>query len=80
MPARDKHLPTHRERIVLQRLRVRDELSAKDLEPSTHRTILRLMAKGWIERGSSAGRYRITSAGNEAMRAPLPDGLKAKRG
>jgi hypothetical protein len=72
MPARAKHLPNHFERTILQKLRTRDELSARNLEPTGHGIILKLMAKGWIERGTSSGHYRITPAGDAALRTPLP--------
>jgi hypothetical protein len=72
MPAREKHLPTHLERTALQALRAGSELSARELEPTTRRTILKLMAKGWIERGSSSRLYRITPVGEDALRIQLP--------
>jgi hypothetical protein len=72
MPARQKNLPSYVERTALQRLHPGEELSARDLEPTTARTILKLLAKGWIELGSSSGRYRITPAGDAALSAPLP--------
>src|ERR1700750_382295 len=79
MPAREKHLPTHFERTALQRLKISKELSARDLEPTTDRTISKLMAKGWIESGSSAGRYRITTAGEAPLITPLPAYRQAPR-
>jgi len=74
MPTRASHLPTHLERSALQKLAARGELSARSLEPTGKRTILKMMAKGWVERGGVRGTYRITSAGNGALRAQLPMG------
>jgi hypothetical protein len=77
MPARASHLPTHVERIILQKLRG-SELSLRELEPTSRSTILKLTKKGWIERGRSIGTYRITALGEKAVRAMLPlDGRQA---
>ena len=72
MPARADHLPNHLERIALQKLRTGRELSLRDLGPTSRTTILKLTNKGWIERGAAIGTYRITSLGEEAVRAQLP--------
>jgi hypothetical protein len=72
MPARASHLPSHIERRALLELRSRGELSARDLEPTGRRPILKMMAKGWVEGGVKPSTYRITAAGHEALRAPLP--------
>ena len=72
MPARASHLPSHIERRALLELRSRGELSARDLQPTGRRPILKMMAKGWVEGGGSTGTYRITSAGEAALRAQLP--------
>ena len=75
MPIRSSHLPTHLERIVLQKLLAGESPSAK-LSPTTRsRLIEKLVAKGWIEHGSAARIYRITPAGEAAMRAKLPSGV-----
>ncbi|WP_146690620.1 hypothetical protein [Bradyrhizobium canariense] len=58
----------------MQKLRTGGELSGKNLEPTSHRMILKMTAKGWVERGSASGRYRITPAGEAALRAQLPVG------
>jgi hypothetical protein len=34
--------------------------------------MLNMMSKGWIERGAQSGTYRITAAGNAALRLPVP--------
>ena len=70
MPARASHLPSHIERRALLELRSRGELSARDLEPTGQRSILKMMEKGWVE--GSGGTYRITPAGEAALRAQLP--------
>ena len=72
MPARASHLPSHIERRALQELRSRGELSARNLEPTGHQSILKMIGKGWLERGASTGTYRITPAGEAALRAQLP--------
>ena len=56
----------------LAKLRTGRELSLRDLGPTTRATILKLTNKGWIERGAAIGTYRITSLGEEAVRAQLP--------
>jgi hypothetical protein len=56
----------------LQRLRTRGELSAKDLYPTRHPTILKVVSKLSIEWGCASGTYRIPPAGEEAWRAKLP--------
>jgi hypothetical protein len=73
MPARPSHLPTHLERIALQKL-LTGELPSAKLRPTSSRIIGKLVAKGWIERGSAPRIYRITAAGEAAMRAKLPSG------
>jgi DNA-binding PadR family transcriptional regulator len=74
MPPRASHLPTHAERIALQKLRAGNELSLRELEPTSRLTIAKMSNKGWIERGASNGIYRITQLGQEALRAMLPLG------
>lgn len=69
MPARDSHLPTHRERIILQMLLDRGGLQRKHIQPAPE-TIRKLKAKGWIEITEPAT-YRITAAGIAAMKAKI---------
>lgn len=69
MPPRVDHLPNIFERNALQELRL-CELPAHRI--GTPSLIARLLAKGWIEDGSAARTYRITFAGTEALRTPLP--------
>jgi hypothetical protein len=71
MPARASHLPSYIERRALQELRLWGELSARNLLPTGQQSVLKMLAKGWIERGST-GTYRITPAGDAALRAQLP--------
>lgn len=70
MPPRASHLPTHVERNALQKLRSGHEM--RFLAPTGHRTILNLMAKGWIQRGTESGTDRITPSGDVALRMKLP--------
>jgi hypothetical protein len=74
MPARAGHLPAYIERRALQELRSRGELSAKNLLPTGQQSILKMIAKGGVENGGSTGTYRITPAGEAALRlrAQLP--------
>lgn len=71
MPARASHLPTSSERDALQKLRAGRELALRDLEPTGKRTVSNMLSKAWIERGSAAGTYRITSAGLAALRVKI---------
>ncbi len=74
MPARSSQFPNHYERSVLQRLRLGNELPAtKLLSPAGRATIKKLLEKGWIDHGSSIELYRITRAGDNALRAELPE-------
>ncbi|MCS3929239.1 hypothetical protein M2175_004270 [Bradyrhizobium elkanii] len=72
MPARASHLPTSSERDALQKLRAGRELTLRALEPTGQRTIVNMLAKGWIERGSTAGTHRITPAGLAALLIKIP--------
>ena len=68
MPARDSHLPNVYERNALQELKI-GELPGRRIDTAS--LIAKLLAKGWIEHGTAARTYRITSAGIEALRTPL---------
>ena len=68
MPARASHLPNVYERNALQELKI-GELPGRRI--GTASLIAKLLAKGWIEHGTAARTYRITSAGIEALRTPL---------
>jgi hypothetical protein len=70
MPPRASHLPNIYERSVLQKLSSNVEMPTANLSSSA--TFVKLLAKGWIERGSSAQVYRITPTGSAALRAKLP--------
>ena len=72
MPARASHLPTYRERCGLQQLLGGRELTATELHPANSNTIKIMLAKGWIKSGSSDFNFRITLAGEVALRAELP--------
>ena len=69
MPARASHLPTHRERIILQMLLERGQLERKHIQPAPE-TIDKMKAKGWIEVIEPAA-YRITPAGIAAMKTKI---------
>jgi hypothetical protein len=72
MPPRASHLPTSPERDALQKLRAGRELTPRALEPTGKRTVLNMVSKGWIERGSTAAKYRITTAGLAALLVKIP--------
>jgi len=72
MPPRASHLPSNAERDALQKLRHGSEFTLRELAPTGHRTVLTMTAKGWIERGSKSGTYRITPHGDAALRAKIP--------
>lgn len=76
MPPRASHLPTSAERDALQKLRAGRELTPRALEPTGKRTVLNMVSKGWIERGSTAATYRITTAGLAALLVKLPQSGK----
>jgi hypothetical protein len=69
MAVRAEHVPAHRERVVLQKLRAGVELPSSRLDPTAAG---RTLSKGWIERGASRRHYRITQLGEAALRAPIP--------
>jgi hypothetical protein len=75
MPARPSHIPHVVERTTLQRMSATKGLPLEKLYPSGKQTVASMIAKGWIERRSDdQGRavYRITAAGQEALKAPIP--------
>jgi hypothetical protein len=72
MSPRAGHLPNIYERTVLQMLRRVRELPAAELPSTSSQTIKKLLAKGWIEHGSSHRVFRITPTGEAALRAELP--------
>jgi hypothetical protein len=78
MPSRASHLPNHRERTALLLLRARGELPLKTLYPTGLSTVTRMLEKAWVDRVGS-DTYRITPAGEAALKMELPDyRLKAK--
>jgi DNA-binding PadR family transcriptional regulator len=75
MPARPSHIPHSIERSTLQRMSPSQGQPIERLHPSGRQTIARMLSKGWIERRSDdRGRavYCITAAGQEALKAPIP--------
>lgn len=69
MPARASHIPTHRERSILQMLLTRGELQRRQLETAAV-TIAKMVEKGWIEIVNPSN-YRITAAGTAAVKAKI---------
>jgi len=72
MSPRASHLPNIYERTVLQMLRGPSELATAKLPSTSSHTIKKLLAKGWIEHGSSHRVCRITPTGEAALQAELP--------
>ena len=75
VPARASHLPTNSERNALQRLRASGEMTLKALGSTSHRTVLKMMAKGWKWDLQDYSRLRCCIA---SQNAPL--GEAAERG
>jgi hypothetical protein len=71
MPARPRHIPHARERTALQKMSLTRGLPPEQMHPAGKRIIAGMFAKGWIEKQSD-GRYCITPAGDEALRAIIP--------
>ena len=83
MPARPDHLPSHRERNAMQKMTIHGTLPLGKLYPTGKVTLERMLAKGWVEVGASPETYRITPAGEAALKAKLPTrkrGLPVKIG
>jgi hypothetical protein len=72
MPSRPSHLPNHRERTALLLLRAQGELPLKKLHPTGLSTVNRMLEKAWVVRVGSET-YRITPAGEAALKMQLPD-------
>ena len=47
-------------------------MTLKAIGPTSHRTVLKMIAKGWVEPGSDSRTYRITLDGDAALRAKMP--------
>jgi hypothetical protein len=80
MPTRPSHIPHNLERTALQKMNATAWLLAKQLYPASQVTLDGMMAKGWIDKkmGANGARYRITPAGEAALKAKIPDG-RARR-
>jgi hypothetical protein len=75
MPRRPNHIPDNVERSALQKMSATEGLPEERLHPARGRTIAGMVAKGWIEGqlDPSVGlQYRITLAGEAALKAPIP--------
>jgi hypothetical protein len=68
------HIPTDRERGVLQSLIEGQWLLAAELHPAVPSTIFVMIGKGWIERKQYAAvsKYRITASGRAALKQVIP--------
>jgi hypothetical protein len=72
VPARASHLPNYQQRNVLSKLSSGRELTAAQLYPPEATVLIKMVAKGWIERVGQNS-FRITALGKSALKAPLPD-------
>jgi hypothetical protein len=75
MPAGSSHIPNHRERSALQKMRADEGLSSSELHPAGKSTIAGMLAKGWIKKQmivSRGARYLITPEGQAALKAKIP--------
>jgi DNA-binding PadR family transcriptional regulator len=81
MPVRASHIPHNLERTVSQKMNATAWLLAKQLYPAGQVTLNGMMAKGWIEKQTDANRarYRITPAGEAALKAKIPDAPRIRR-
>ncbi len=91
MPAPARHIPHNLERTTLQKMNATEGLLVRQLYPVGQGTLDRMIATGWIEKQMDAkagARYRITPAGEAALKVKIPDaarirkrelGLKAKK-
>jgi hypothetical protein len=76
MPVRASHIPNSLERTMLQKMSATEGLLARQLYPGGQETLDRMIAKGWIEKQMDAkagARYRITPAGEAALKTTIPD-------
>jgi hypothetical protein len=77
VPARASHIPRSDERTALQKLQaVPVGLTISKLHPVGRQTVAGMLTKGWIVKhvGIREGTlYRITPAGEVALRAKIPE-------
>jgi DNA-binding PadR family transcriptional regulator len=82
MPARPSHIPHNLERTTLQKMNATEGLPARQLYPAGQVTLDGMIAKGWIEKQMDANRgvrYRITPAGEAALKAKIPTPSRIRR-
>ena len=73
MPPRSNNLPHNKERHALQALLSGNWKPAPALHPTGENTLAKMVDKGWLERRVARHfEYRITDAGREAFRQPMP--------
>jgi hypothetical protein len=82
MPPRPGHIPHSIERSALQKLVTGQSLSLVKLHPAGKDTVVRMISKGWIvsETHAHGLRYRITAAGEAALKAKIPTKTTKIRG
>jgi DNA-binding PadR family transcriptional regulator len=61
----------------MQLLRAHGEMPLLKLHPTGPTTIAKMVEKGWVERVGS-DTYRITAAGEAALKAELPEDYQRK--
>jgi hypothetical protein len=82
MPLRSSHIPQNLERTALQKMNATVWLLTKQLYPAGQVTLNGMIAKGWIEKRMDAkagARYRVTPAGEAALKAKIPDAPRIRR-
>jgi hypothetical protein len=57
----------------MQKLRAGQQLPLNKLHPAGRLTVVKMVAKGWIEGPLDGGTYRLTDAGASALRATIPE-------
>ena len=75
MPPRAKDIPHNIERTALQKMTAERWLPTEDLYPASTVTIEGMLSKGWIDiqmAENGEARYRITAAGEAALKAKIP--------
>jgi hypothetical protein len=81
MPVRPSHIPHNLERTALQKMNATEGMLLRQLYPAGKVTLDGMIAKGWIEKqiDANGARYRITAAGEAALKAKIPDPPRIRR-
>jgi len=71
MPPGPSHIPQAKERAALQKMSVARGVRP-ELLPAGKQMIASMVTKGWIKKQPDGRTFCITSAGVEALKAPIP--------